>query len=291
MLARLPPASQLHRLDPSPTLQRSEGEAEIVFSRKGGASALKRLFQRAPCRVLFPSRAAGDHPEAVLLNTSGGVAGGDRVHVAVAVEPQAAAVVTTQAAEKVYRSLGPSACSSLSLRIDEDAWLEWLPQETILFDGARLERRLEANVAATGRLIASEMITFGRLARGERFASGLLLDRWRVRHGDRLVWADALRLEAGSAGGLEDPLALSGARAIATVIYVAGDAADQLALARSLTAGAKGWSGASLVNGMLLARFLAKDPSRLRVSLARYLAELRHAVAGLPARTPRLWRC
>jgi urease accessory protein len=291
MLARHPPASQPHKLEPDRTLQRSVGEAEVVFCRSGQRTALSHLLQRAPCRVLFPAVAAGDHPEAVLVTTSGGVAGGDRMRVAVSVEAQAAALVTTQAAEKVYRSLGPRAQASISLQVAEGAWLEWLPQETILFDAARLERRLEANVAAAGRLIAAEMITFGRLARGERFASGMLLDRWRVRRAGRVVWADALRLEADSPGALDDPLAFRGARAIATVIYLAGDASDHLTLARSLTAESRGWAGASLINGLLLARFLAEDPSRLRVDLARYLAELRHAAAGLPARPPRLWRC
>jgi urease accessory protein len=200
-------------------------------------------------------------------------------------------LVTTQAAEKVYRSLGPPSRSTVSLQVGDRAWLEWLPQETILFNAARLERRLEANVAADGRLIASEMVTFGRLARGERFASGLLLDGWRVRRDNHLIWVDALRLEGDCANLLDDRLGFSGACATATAIYVACDAPERLVLARALTAESKGWAGATVVNGMLLARFLAKDPTQLRMDLSGYLANLRHAVAGLLARPPRFWRC
>jgi urease accessory protein len=291
MLARHSPTSLAFAVDAPDALQRSEGEAEVAFCRKDGVSRVARLYQRAPCRVLFPAVAEGDHPEAVLVTTSGGITGGDRLDVTVSVDREAAALVTTQAAEKVYRSLGPRARSAVSLKVAAGAWLEWLPQETILFDGARLDRRLEAVVAADGRLVASEMITFGRIARGERFAKGLLLDRWRVRRADRLIWADALRLDADCAGLLDDRLGFSGARAMATVVYVAADALNRLELARSLTANAGGWAGATLINGMLLARFLAKDPIRLRVELARYLAKLRHAAAGLPAQPPRMWRC
>src|SRR5215467_5586150 len=291
MLAHHSPVLRSFGLERCLALQRSEGEAEITFCRQGEKTVLARLFQRAPCRVLFPRVAAGDLPEAVLLTTSGGIAGGDRLKINVSVESQAGALVTTQAAEKIYRSIGPAACAGVSLQVGNNAWLEWLPQETILFDRARLKRCLEADVATDGRLIAAEMITFGRLARGERFASGSLLDRLRIRRAGRLIWVDALRLEGDCARALDNPLGFGGARAVATAIYLAPDAPDRLALARAMTRGAKGSAAATVVNGMLLARFLGQDPSQLRFDLARYLAGLRHEAAGLPERPPRLWRC
>ncbi len=284
-------ATRLCGLDRCPALQRSDGEVEIVFRQQGEKTALAHLFQRAPCRVLFPRVAAGDISEAVLLTTSGGITGGDRLKITVSAESHASALVTTQAAEKIYRSLGPPARASVSLRVGNGAWLEWLPQETILFDRARLERRLEADVAMDGRLIAAEMITFGRLARGERFTNGLLLDRWRVHRAGRLVWVDALRLEGDCTHTLNDSLGFAGARAVATVIYVAPDVPDRHALARALTKEAQGQAGATMANGVLLARFLSQDPSQLRIDLARYLGNLRHEAAGLPERPPHLWRC
>ena len=289
--------SLLPDTDPPPPVghQRSEGEAEIAFELRGGRSVLSHLYQRAPCRVLFPATAIDDLPEAVLVTTSGGIAGGDRLRIAVSVEAGAAALLTSQAAEKIYRSLGPEARCAVSLQIGDGAWLEWLPQETILFQAARFSRTIEAKLSATGRLLASEMVVFGRLARGERFSSGRLQDRWRLHRGGGLIWTDTVCLEVhpgdypeGTA--LDEPLAFGGARAMATVVYAGPDAAQHLALARSLTGEAGCRAGATLVNGTLLAQFLAEDPRRLRADLAGYVAALRHAAAGLPARPPRLWQ-
>ena len=274
--------------------QRGEGEVKIVFGLREERSALTHLFQRAPCRVLFPAMAFDDLPEAVLVTTSGGIAGGDRLRIAVSVEAGAAALVTSQAAEKIYRSLGPEARCAVALHIGEGAWLEWLPQETILFQAARFSRSIEAKLAPTGRLLASEMVVFGRIARGERFSSGRLRDCWRLHRDGRLAWTDAICLESGPGGegvmALDEPLAFAGARAMATVVFAGPDAAQYLALARSLTGELRCRAGATLVNGTLLARFLAEDPGRLRADLAGYVAELRHAAAGLPARPPRLWQ-
>jgi len=294
MLAQTP--SHAPAIDPPLPVahQRSEGEAEIAFGLRQGRSTLAHLYQRAPCRVLFPAPAVDDLAEAVLVTTSGGIAGGDRLRIAVSVETGAAALVTSQAAEKIYRSLGPEARCAVSLQVGDGAWLEWLPQETILFQAARFSRSIEAKLAPTGRLLASEIVVFGRLARGERFSSGRLQDRWRLLRDGRLVWADAVCLEGDSGGegttALDEPLAFGGARAMATVVYAGPDAAEHLALARSLTGEARCRAGSTLVNGTLLARFLAEDPGRLRADLAVYVAELRHAAAGLPARPPRLWQ-
>ena len=289
--------SLLPDIDPPPPVghQRSEGEAEIAFELRGGRSVLSHLYQRAPCRVLFPATAIDDLPEAVLVTTSGGIAGGDRLRIAVSVEAGAAALLTSQAAEKIYRSLGPEARCAVSLQIGDGAWLEWLPQETILFQAARFSRTIEAKLSATGRLLASEMVVFGRLARGERFSSGRLQDRWRLHRGGGLIWTDTVCLEdhpgdSSEGSALDEPLAFGGARAMATVVYAGPDAARHLALARSLTGEAGCRAGATLVNGTLLARFLAEDPGKLRADLAGYVAALRHAAAGLPARPPRLWQ-
>jgi urease accessory protein len=284
---------------PSPVgHQRSEGEAEIAFELREGRSVLTHLYQRAPCRILFPATAIDDIPEAVLVTTSGGIAGGDRLRIDVSVEAGAAALLTSQAAEKIYRSLGPEAHCAVSLQIGDGAWLEWLPQETIVFQAARFSRSIEAKLSATGRLLASEMVVFGRLARGERFSSGRLQDRWRLHRCGRLIWTDTVCLEdrpgdyppGKGAPALDEPLAFGGARAMATVVYAGPDAAQHLALARTLTGEARCRAGTTLVNGTLLARFLAEDPGRLRADLADYVAALRHAAAGLPARPPRLWQ-
>jgi urease accessory protein len=267
----------------SPRLERGDGAAEIVFGRNG----LVRLYQRTPCRVLFPAPEPGDLAIAALLTTSGGLAGGDRLRLSLRVEAGACVLATTAAAEKVYRSLGPSAEIEVALAVEEQGWLEWLPQETILFDRARLRRRIDVALALEARLIAAEMLTFGRAARGEHFAQGLLHESWRVRVSGRLLWADALRLDGDVAAELAAPFGFGSAGALATAIYVGADAADHLPSARTLAEAEGG--AASLVNGILVARFFAPRADAVRRALTRYLCELRHLAGNLPAALPRLW--
>jgi urease accessory protein len=274
---------------PSARLERGDGAAEIGLVRRGAVTALRHLFQHAPYRVLFPRAAPGDLPVAALLTTSGGLAGGDRLRLQVSIGAGAGATLTTAAAEKVYRSLGPDVASAVTIEIGEGGWLEYLPQETILFDGARLVRRLEARLTPSARLLAAEMLVFGRAAHGERFTRGLLHEAWRLGIGDRLVWADALRLEGDVAARLDAPFGLAGARALATVLYAGADAAAHLPLARDLAEGADCRGAATLVNGVLLARFFGPDAADVRRGVIRYVCALRREAAGLPAAMPRLW--
>jgi urease accessory protein len=274
-----------------PMFERCDGAAEVRFARRNGGTALSHLFQHAPCRVLFPNSPADDLPLAVLLTTSGGLAGGDRIRLTIGSEAGATAAVTAQAAEKIYRSLGPDARIEIALTVGADAWLEWLPQETILFDRARLARHTTVKVETGGRLLAAEMIVFGRTARGERVSTGLLHDRWSVRVDGRLRWVDAIRLEDGIADHLNAPAGFAGATTIATAVYVGPDAAALLPLARALALDSEIRAGATLVNGILLARFLGLDARLVRADLATYLAHMRRAAAGLPATVPRLWQC
>jgi urease accessory protein len=277
-------ATSRYEVGPEGTaLQRGNGAAEIVFARRGERSVLRHLYQRTPCRVLFPDPEAGDPPLGVLLTTSGGLTGGDALRLSVAVEAVAAATVTTQAAEKLYRSLGPDTSIAIDLAVAAGARLDYLPQETILFDGARLDRRTRVDVAAGGTLLAAEMLVFGRAARGEKLTRGRVFDGWRIRREGRLVWADALALESDIAARIDDPFTLGGAEALATALYVGADAARMLPRARELAEG-----GATLVNGVLIARFFGAPARTVRARLIFYLAGLR-AAAGLPARLPRMW--
>jgi urease accessory protein len=272
------------RAAPTPCLERGDGAAEIVFARGG----LARLYQRTPCRVLFPASEPGDVAVAALLTTSGGLAGGDRLSLSLTVEAGAQALATTAAAEKVYRSLGPSAEVEVALAVEAGGWLEWLPQETILFDQARLHRRIDAALAPEARLVAAEMFAFGRAARGERFSAGLLHESWRIRVGGRLAWADAVHLEGEVAKRIDAPFGFAGAGALATAIYVGVDAAVHLPRMRGVAEAAGG--AATLVNGVLLARFFDPRADVVRHALTGYLCDLRQAAGGLPAALPRLWQ-
>lgn len=283
-------ASPEHGAD-LPLLERGNGAAEVGFARRGAITALAHLYQRAPCRVLTPSSEARDPPQAVLLTTSGGLADGDRIDLELAVGQGAAATITTQAAEKVYgaRDRAPARLRA-HVAVAADAWLEWLPQETILFDGARFDRRTVAEVAPGGRLLACEMVAFGRAASGEHFTEGFLHDGWEIRRAGTLIWRDALRLDTAIAETLASPAGFGGANAMASAFYVADDAARHVEAARALIAGADTRAGVTLVNGVLLARWLG-GATEVRAAVTGYLANIRAAVAGLPARLPRVWQC
>ena len=278
------------RSSESRALPRMNGHAHLSFAVKDGMTRLATLDQASPLRVLFPRNESSEPPVAAITVISGGIVGGDSLDISVVVPAGGQAVATGQAAEKIYRSTGPDSRIDVDLKVGADGWLEWLPQETIMFDGARLRRRTNVEVDPAGRLLAGEMIVFGRLARGETVRHGQLSDRWEVRQNERLVWADALSLEGDIQARLDSPAGFDGARASAMSLYVAPDSADFLETARELNSDNDGVrAGASLVNGVLVSRWLGKDPLAVRRSFVRYLSAMRNAAGGFRAGLPRLW--
>ncbi len=272
-----------------PRLERARGRAEVGFALRDGVTRLERLFQEGQAKIRLP-KVHGDEPvSAVLINTAGGIAGGDRLNYAARFGAGTRALVTSQAAERVYRSSptdgGLDGVIETRLEVEAGARAEWLPQETILFEGAALSRRLDIDMAADASLVAVEAVVFGRTAMGEEVRSARLTDRWRVRRGGRLVFADALRLD----GDVKDILAGSatggGARAIATVLLVDGSAEERIDGVRDVLASASGEAGASAFDGLLVARLASPDPTALRSDLVRLLLHIREA------ELPRVWSC
>jgi urease accessory protein len=268
------------------------GGVRVLFvrdrARPGGKSRLASLYQHEPMRVLFPDPLDDPMPAAVLINTAGGLVGGDAVSVRAGVGPRAAARLTTQAAERVYRSAGATTAVDTKLVVARDGWLEWLPNETILFDAARLSRRLAITLAPGARCLAAELTVFGRRARGERFARGLLHDRWEIRRRDRLLWTDALRLEGDVAATIDHPACFDGAGAHAVVVCAGAGAAASLPALRAALPD-DGPLAASLVGDIVVMRGLAREPHVLRRALAHAVAAARAAFGGWPARVPPTW--
>ena len=195
-------AAPLRLAADSASRQRARGEARVRFARAGARSAAERAFETGGLRLRFPRSDA--ECEAVLVNTGGGMAGGDRASIAVEVGANARALVTTQSAEKIYRCEGEPARVETRLSVEPGGSLVWAPQETLLFEQASLERRLDAEVAADASLLIVEAAVFGRLASGETDVAARLHDRWRIRRAGRLVFAEALRL-ADAAAALDRP--------------------------------------------------------------------------------------
>ena len=246
--------------------QRSQGHVRLAMEHHG----LARLREQGAAKVRFPD----GNREAVLINTGGGLAGGDEFSFGIAAGADARLTVTTQAAERVYRSLGPPAAITTRLTAGAGAFLSWLPQETILFDGASLSRQIAADIAADATLLAVEPVIFGRKEMGEVIGHIALKDRWRIRRGGRLIFADDIAIEGALPGS---SATLAGAGAMATLLYVAADAEAKLDPLRGAMTG----GGASAWNGKLVARLLAADGFALRKALIPALCLLA-GQAGLP---------
>jgi len=245
-------------------------------------------------RVLFPAPEAGDITLAVLITTSGGLVAGDEIGVALRLGPGALAHVTASAAEKIYRSTGATTAIAQDFSLESAAWLEYLPPETILFDGARLRRHTAISLAPGAGFLGGGILSFGRRARGERFTLGFLHEEWQVTRAGALIWGDALHLEGDVAGLMADPACFAAASSCATLILAppAGDLRGFVAGARavqqqSLSPGVR--AGVTAVGGLLVARWLGPDTQALRRGFADLACHLREAAMGLPARLPRLW--
>ncbi|MBV9560687.1 MAG: urease accessory protein UreD [Bradyrhizobium sp.] len=260
---------------------RARGAVAFEVCLQDGVTRRGALHEAGSLRVRFPS------PEdaglsAVFVNTAGGIAGGDRFDVEIAVGAGARLTLTTAAAEKVYRALGAPAELNITLKVADDAALAWLPQETILFDHARLSRRIDIDLAEGASLLLCEILVFGRAAMGERLRQGSLVDRWRLKRGGRLVFAETVRLEGDIGAQLDRPAIAAGAGAVATALMVPGDEA-LVERIREVSDSFGGEVGLSAWNGFAMARFCAQDVARLRADMVAVLGR----AAGRPL--PRLW--
>lgn len=259
---------------------RATGHIELGVAASGGRTRRTRVHEDGSLRVRFPN-AASEALEAVIVNTGGGMTGGDRFAVEIAMGEGANLIAGTAAAEKIYRSTGPDAEMDVKLSVGEDAQLTWLPQETILFDRARLSRRIDVDLAESASLLMAEAVVFGRAAMGEAMRQGFFSDRWRVRRAGKLIFADSARLDGDMAARLAAPASAAAGIAIATVLAVPGDD-GKLAAVRALAEQFAGEVGISAWNGIAVARLCAKHGAALRHDLIAVLA-------ALGAGVPRLW--
>jgi urease accessory protein len=260
---------------------RARGAVTFDVHQAEGVTRRRHLHESGSLRVRFPSPEA-DGLSAVFVNTAGGVAGGDRFDIEIATGEGSRLAVTTAAAEKVYRAAGPAAELNIALKLAAGSHLSWLPQETILFDRARVTRRIEIDLADSASLLLCEIVVFGRAAMGERMLQGEFVDRWRVRRGGRLVFAETVRLDGEVGGKLVRPAIANGGVAVGTAMIVPGDEA-LVERIRELSPSFGGEVGISQWNGFAMARFCAQDAAKLRADMMAVLGR-----AG-GAALPRLW--
>jgi urease accessory protein len=261
--------------------QRARAEARAAFARVGARTEPERLFETGGLRWRFPR--SSSPCEAAIVNTGGGVAGGDSYSICLTLGEGAEVEATTPSAERIYRSDGPAASIATRLVLRPRARLFWLPQETLMFEGARLERRLEVEASSEAAFIIAETLVFGRLAMGESRIDAALRDSWRIRRDGRLVFADETRLEHAGAT-LERKAVGAGARALATIVAFAPNIEARLLDLRAALAlaGAEIESGASAFDGLIVVRLLGPSSDRLRAALIA-------SIVALGGRKPRLW--
>jgi urease accessory protein len=260
---------------------RAQGAVRFGVRLRDGVTRRGDLHESGSLRVRFPSPEQ-EGLSGVFVNTAGGIAGGDRFGIDITAGEGARLTLTTAAAEKVYRAPGPAAQLDIALKAERGAHLAWLPQETILFDRARITRRIDIDLAEDASLLLCEIVVFGRAAMGERMESGEFVDRWRLRRGGKLVFAETVRLDGGIGAKLARPAVAKGGAAIGTAVIVPGDEAIVERI-REASDTFGGEVGISSWNGFAMARFCAQDAARLRADMMTVLGR------ASPVPLPRLW--
>jgi urease accessory protein len=259
---------------------RAVGAVKFDVALVDGVTRRRQLHESGSLRVRFPSPEALGL-SAVFVNTAGGIAGGDRFDIDIAAGEGARLTATTAAAEKIYRAQGSAAELHIALKAAAGSHLAWLPQETILFDRARVQRRIDIDLAESASLLLCEIVVFGRAAMGEKMLAGNFVDRWRVRRGGRLVFAETVRLDGDIGEKLKRSAVAKGGVAIGTALIVPGDEA-LVERIREASNSLGGEVGISAWSGFAMARFCAQDAAKLRADMMAVLSASGSAL-------PRLW--
>jgi len=282
-----------------PVLERSTGLAKLGFGTRDGVTVLGDLYQSGSAKIRFPRHHRGQIFEAIIINTAGGMTDGDTFSLKAQWQAGATAMLATQAAERIYKSRGANAAITTRIDVADGATALWLPQETILFDGGRLRRHCQVDLAASARFLAVESVVYGRAAMGETVRLGAVHDKFDIAIDGRKVWADAFSIhgdaDCGISALLDRPAIGAGARATATVIAKGPAPETLLALVRSQCTDYDVSLAATTRETLVIARLLAKDGTMLRVALVALLRGLKTELIGKgsgfsdPAALPRVW--
>lgn len=261
--------------------QRASGAGRLSVRRVEGKPRISTLFQEGCAKLRFPV-VPEDHLEAVMINSAGGLTGGDAMQWRFALGDHCAAHITTQACEKIYKAvLGTVATVSTHIDVGPDSYVAWLPQETILFERADLKRSLNVNLAARARALLVESTIFGRKAFGETIETAQFSDQWRIRQDGKLLHAENFSIGPNAGSSLKRSALLGNHHAVATILLVSPDCERLLEAAR-LIIGDRG--GASAWMGKLVARLVDFDAYHLRKRLIPLLGLLNGG-----GDLPRIW--
>jgi len=272
-------------------LQRAQGSGRIVVTGSEKGFRIVDVFQQSPLRIIFPRIGGAAVEEAVLINTAGGVAGGDWLECTVTALANASIAVTSQAAEKVYRALSEPAHVATKLKAHAGARLAWLPQETIVFNWGRICRDTDIEFSSGAEFLALEWLVLGRAAHGEEVVGGHISDSWRVKKDGSLIWADSFRVTDAVFPRLRSRALLSDCKAVATLIYFGPSPQTRLEFFRDMASSPGCQSAATSVGGLIIARFAATASSDLRLALRSVLQQFSREFGPGPFREPKMWSC
>jgi urease accessory protein len=272
-------------------LERANGVGRIVLIGSERCTRIAEVYQKFPIGLVFPRIGDDLVKEAVIINSSGGIAGGDRLEIEVVALNNASVAITTQAAEKVYRALDRPARIGTRLKACGTAKLAWLPQETIVFNQARICRQTEIDLCSGAELIALEWLVFGRAARGEEVTSGHISDSWRIKRDGHLIWADGFRVSDEVFAQLHRKALLSNWKAIGTLIYFGPSLDKRLRILREIAALLDCHCAATIVGAIIIVRVAAAASSDLRRGLRSLLEQFSRELGPGPFGVPKMWSC
>jgi urease accessory protein len=272
-------------------LERANGAGRIVLTGSASGTRISEVYQKFPIGLMFPKIGDDLVKEVVIINSSGGIAGGDRLEVEVVALDNASVVVTTQAAEKVYRALDRPARVGTKLKACGRAKLAWLPQETIVFNQARIRRQTEIDLCSGAELIALEWLVLGRAAHGEEVVSGHISDSWRIKRDGHLIWADGFRISDGVFAQLHRKALLSNWKAVATLIYFGPGLDTRLRILREIAASIDCSCAATIVGAIIIVRVAAVASSDLRRGLRSLIEQFSGELGPGPFGVPKMWSC
>ena len=272
-------------------LERANGVGRIAFTGSSSGTRISEVYQKFPIGLMFPRIGDDLVTEAVIINSSGGIAGGDRLEIEVTALNNSSVAITTQAAEKIYRALDRPARVETKLKACGTAKLAWLPQETIIFNQARIRRQTEIDLCSGAELIALEWLVFGRAARGEEVVSGYISDSWRIKRDGQLIWVDGFRVSNEVFAQLHRRALLSNWKAIGTLIYFGPGLDTRLRILREIAASLDCHCAATIVGAIIIVRVAAAASSDLRRGLRSLLEQFSRELGPGPFGVPKMWSC
>ncbi|MDX9884024.1 urease accessory protein UreD [Thauera sp.] len=264
-------------------------ELRLAYQRRGARTVLVERAHRGPLvvqRALYPEGEAVCHT--ILVHPPAGIAGGDRLALTLELGAQAHVLLTTPGAGKWYRSAGAPGSLVQRIRVAEGGVCEFLPQESIVYDGALGTLGTEVELAGSGAFIGAEVLCLGRIGAGERFTCGELALRTRISRDGRPLWLERGVLEGG-AGLLDAAVGLDGAPVSATLLVAAPACDAGLLEAWRAIEPMAGRGAVTLLPGLLVARWLGPACEPGRAWLAQLWGAARPAVAGRAMQVPRIW--